>query len=358
MADIYCDEAGNSGQNLLDPEQPVFVLASTDLSHAEADELLEVVRSRQAGEPKFKTLKKTPDGVRRLTSLFSDPRLNKDRVVITAMHKRFMVVTKVVDLIAETLTYRLGEDLYKQGANIALSNMLYCCMPVFCGQDPTTRFLSAFVDLVRHRSNLHVDAFFQAGDALVAATSDQQLADTLRPLVNRDLFPLWRDGLIDHALDPAIPALFQHIAVWGMRKPERFRVIHDRSKPILATQQQFEAMMALGDETAVVVGYDRRRFKFPLQATALEQGDSVAYPQIQVADLCAGGIAHMLKCRDDGRFDDLGFMVRDLALGWVVDAVIPTTDVTPEELGTDSEIGTNPVDPVVELLNRRRLAEE
>ena len=358
MTDIYCDEAGNSGQNLLDPEQPVFVLASTDFSHAEADEILEVVRSRQGGEPKFKTLKKTPDGVRRLTALFSDPRLNKDRVVITAMHKRFMVVTKVVDIIAETLAHSIGEDLYKQGANIALSNMLHYCMPVYCGHDQTAQFLGRFVDLVRHRTSLHVDAFFQAGDALVAATSDQELADTLRPLANRDLFPLWRDGLIDHALDPAIPALFQHIAVWGMRKPDRFRVIHDQSKPILATQEHFERMMLMGNESAVLVGYDRRRFKFPLQATALEQGDSVAYPQIQVADLCAGGIAHMLKCREAGTFDELGSIVRSLALDWVVDAVIPTTDVTPEELGTDSDTGTNPVDPVVELLSRRKAREK
>ena len=127
MSELYCDEAGNSGQNLLDPEQPTFVLASTDLGRSEATELLDVVRSPQGGEPKFKTLKRTTDGVRRLTRLFTDPRLNKSRIAITAFHKRYMVVTKMVDLISETVFHGIGEDLYKRGANIAMSNMLYYC---------------------------------------------------------------------------------------------------------------------------------------------------------------------------------------------------------------------------------------
>jgi hypothetical protein len=53
---IYCDEAGNTGANLLDPDQPFFLLASNDFSSSEADALLEHVRSGQGGEPKFSVL--------------------------------------------------------------------------------------------------------------------------------------------------------------------------------------------------------------------------------------------------------------------------------------------------------------
>ncbi len=40
MSSIYCDEAGNSGENLVDIEQPFFVLASNDYSESEANSLL------------------------------------------------------------------------------------------------------------------------------------------------------------------------------------------------------------------------------------------------------------------------------------------------------------------------------
>lgn len=106
-------------------------MASNDYSATEARELLQHVRSQQAAEPKFKTLRKSPDGIRRMTNFLADPRLNKFRVVVDAYHKRFMVVTKLVDLIAETLAHDMGFDLYQRGANLAMANMLHCCMPVF-----------------------------------------------------------------------------------------------------------------------------------------------------------------------------------------------------------------------------------
>ena len=79
----------------------------------------------------------------------------------------------------------------------------------------------------------------------------------------------------------------------------------DRSKPVLASQQQFEEMMALGNEPSMLLGYDRRKFKFPLQAISLEQGDSLDHPQLQIADICPGGIAHFIKGREAGQLDDL-----------------------------------------------------
>jgi len=38
-SEVYCDEAGNSGENLLDADQPAFVLASTDFGRSEPNDL-------------------------------------------------------------------------------------------------------------------------------------------------------------------------------------------------------------------------------------------------------------------------------------------------------------------------------
>lgn len=355
MSVIYCDESGNSGEKLLDKDQPFFVLASNDFGRSEALTLLDHLRSHQGGEPKFKTLKKTADGVRRLTQLFADPRLNKNRIVVDIYHKRFMVVTKMVDLIAETLMHEHGEDLYQRGGNIAMSNMLYYCMPTFCGEELTDHFLQSFVELMRKRTTAHTDAFFMAGRAMVDASIKEDFKQLLWPFTEPILFNDWFDGIDQMALEPAIPALFQHINEWGKRKQDRFRVIHDGSKPVLASQETFESMMALSGETSEVVGYDRRKFNFPLRATSLEQGNSVEYPQIQLADLCAGALNHFLKCNEKGELDDLAIMIRDLCgLDWVINGVFPDTSVTPEEMDTDSNDGVNPIDSIVGYLHKKQ----
>lgn len=347
MATIYCDESGNSGERLTDNDQPYFVLASNDYSAAEAGELLQHVRSPQAAEPKFKTLRKSPDGIRRMTNFLADPRLNRFRVVVDAYHKRFMVVTKLVDLIAETLAHDMGFDLYERGANLAMANMLNCCMPVFCGEDRTDVFLQSFVDLMRYRTEAHAQAYFEAGQAMVESSSNEAFKTDLFPFTEPKLFRAWFDVVGEMSLEPAIPALFQHINEWGKRKGTRFDVIHDNSKPVLASRETFESMMAMTGEQSQLVGYDRRKFHFPLRATSLSQGDSSLLPQIQVADLCAGALNHFLKCQTAGQLDDLAIAIRDLGcIEWVINGVVPSTDVTPQDLGTDSDDGINPLDAI------------
>lgn len=356
MTTIYCDEAGNSGANLLDPEQPCFVLASNDFSREEAESLLEHVRSAQGAEPKFTTLKKSRGGVAKLIRFLADPRLANERVLVDVFHKKFMVTTKLVDLVAETVIHHIGGDLYERGANLAMSNMLHYCMPVFCGQQNTDRFLGAFVELIRKRGEEQVEAFYEAGRIMVEASSNEDFKTDLFPFAERRLFHVWfGDHLDSLALDPAIPALFGHIATWGARKADRFHVVHDDSKPILASQATFESMLAVTGEESHLIGYDRRKVRFPLRALTLTQASSTAHPQLQVADLCAGVINHFNRCSIAGEFDELADATRALGrIEWVFGGVVPSTDVTPEALGTEEAGGTNPVEAMTEYLHGRQ----
>lgn len=355
MTTIYCDEAGNTGANLLDPEQPFFVLASNDFSEEESAALLDHVQSAQGAEPKFSTLRRTPDGIARLIRFLSDPRLNKDRVCIDVYHKRYMIVTKLVDLIAETLIHKIGGDLYERGGNIAMSNLLYYCMPAFCGQDRTDTFLQAFVDLIRHGPDQAKQAFFEAGRHLVESSVNEGFKKDLMYFTEPTLYDKWYHDFDWSALDPAIPALFHHIVVWGERKPGRFDVLHDHSKPILASAETFALMMAGPGEESKTIGTDRRKITFPLRATSLSQGDSTAYPQLQVADLCAGALNHFYKCHITERSDDLSKAVEALGcLDWGKDFILPQIHVTPETLGTDDASGTNSIEEMLKYLDTKR----
>jgi hypothetical protein len=351
---IYCDEAGNTGANLLDPDQPFFILASNDLSGGEALALLEHVRSGQGGEPKFSVLRRRPEGIARVIRLLSDPRLNKDRIRIGVFHKRYMIVSKMVDLVAETLIHEMGGDLYERGGNIAMANVLYYCMPAFCGEERTSAFLQAFVDLIRHGADEYKDKFYAAGEQLLLASKSADFKRHLMYFTEPALFHRWYLNFNWSALDPAIPALFHQIVIWGNRKGERFHVVHDQSKPILASQQTFEMMMAGPGEGSKTIGSDRRKITFPLRALSLSQGDSVDHPQLQIADLCAGAINHFYKCHLADQPDDLSRAVEDLGcLDWGDDFVLPQPYATPEELGTTETDGTNSVDEMVAYLDKK-----
>jgi hypothetical protein len=76
---IYFDEAGNTGAHLLDPEQPVFTLASVDLSLDECRSLLDLVSTPQAKEAKFTSLRKSSAGRDRLLKFITSPMLTPAR---------------------------------------------------------------------------------------------------------------------------------------------------------------------------------------------------------------------------------------------------------------------------------------
>lgn len=355
MNTIYCDEAGNTGANLLDPEQPMFILSSNDFSVEEANDLLEHVRGFQGGEPKFSSLRRRPEGIARIIRLLSDPRLNENRVRASVFHKRYMVVTKVVDLIMESVQHEMGHDLYRKGENIATANMLFFCMPAFCGEEVTSRFLQAFVNLIRQGPELHKDSYFAAARELVDASSSPQFKTHLAMFAAEELFPIWSEDLDWSSLDPAIPALFHQIAVWGVRKQERFHVLHDQSKPILATQAMFESMLAIPGESSHAIGPDRRKIMFPLRATSLSQGDSTQHLQLQIADLCAGALNHFYKLHIVDKEDELSIAVDALGcLEWGDTFILPQPHVTPQALDTDSMEGSNSVEAIGRYIQSRQ----
>lgn len=352
---IYCDEAGNSGANLLDAEQPLFVLASNNYCEDEANALLEIVRSGQGGEPKFSSLRKSNAGRARLLAVFANELISDRRIFIDSYHKRFMIVTKMVDLIAETLVHNVGGDLYEGGANIAMSNMLYHCMPVYCGTESTDRFLSSFVGLIRNRQHRDMLIFHDAGRQMLENSSSEDFKHDIDWFTNPMYFDhWWGDGFDSKALDPAIPALFNHIVEWGAREEDRFHIVHDSSKPILASQHEFEEMMALDGESSQEIGQDRRKIMFPLRALTLSQSDSLARPQLQIADLCAGLTNHFYKNLLAGSKDDLSELAQDIGIATWGDGLFPGIQVTPEGLKTADTSGTNSVEEMQKYLAKRR----
>ncbi|WP_252499170.1 DUF3800 domain-containing protein, partial [Escherichia coli] len=76
VPNIYFDESGNTGSNLLDPNQPVFSLASCSFSDNDARNLIGLLNSRSPLEAHFKNLKRRKNGQDAIIRFMSSKLIN------------------------------------------------------------------------------------------------------------------------------------------------------------------------------------------------------------------------------------------------------------------------------------------
>ena len=339
---IYFDEAGNTGAALLDAEQPVFTLASVDFTTEEANYLLDLVRTPQTQEVKFTALRRSSAGQSRLLRFLNDPLLEPARVRLSVTHKRYMVVCKAVDLLEETLAHDAGMDLYHRGTNIAIANLHYYFMPLFCGQERSDAFLQTFVQMVRMQTPETKAKFFSATRKLYKYCIDERYRLFFGPYLMAEFqIDEILAGVDYTALDPAISAVFNQLGEWGRHLQRDFHAIHDVSKPIAAEHATFKAMMN-PDVDATTIGYDRRKFEFPLRTRTLEFGDSRDLPQLQVADLLAGSIAYFASALAREARDELTNSLESAGIErYNMHVLWPAPKFTPQALGTEELGGIN-----------------
>ena len=343
------DESGNTGTDLLNVEQPIFVLASCDFSVEEAESLLSQIKSAQVlNELKFTKIKKTTRGKRRILDFLSDVRITKDRAKVFYFHKRYLAVTKIVDLLVENLAYRDGIDLYKDGLNIAISNMHYYCIPAFFGESLFDQFLDAFIKMFQEPKDTTISYFYKTVYELFAQCSNQEYKQLLAPIIaSSEIIDDVLQSNDKTALDPAITAFFTLSSVWGEQYGEAFKILHDQSKPLASQKETLERLMDVNGPYQKV-GYDRRTFEFPLRSDRIELGDSKTDPRLQVADLISGSCFHWARGKADIKYQDEFWLQLDrldmtkLAIG----VIWPSPEVTPEGMGTHIGGGNNAVDAV------------
>ncbi|MCK4819484.1 DUF3800 domain-containing protein [bacterium] len=347
---VAFDESGNSGANLLDSEQPVFVLASVYLSSDETANLIDP----NSDEMKFSKLRRSSIGRRKIIEILNSELLIDEKSLISGFHKPYMIITKMVDLLIEPMFYESGIDLYVRGANIALSNMLFFAMPAFIGRHAFEAMQAAFVEMIRSPSTATANQFYSILSEARSNLKDSEFAQEMDMLiatkpVAEEFFGKW-DG---SDLDPAIPAFVEHASIWTSRLNTEFQIVHDASKPIQQQQLVLEAMMSTS-EGAVSIGYDRRKMVFPIKAKGIEFFDSSLYPQIQVADIVASSAAYVLRASLRHPTDSLAQNLQHTrVLSGSFRPVWPEAKVTPEELGTTNIDGIDANNYIGEYVSKK-----
>ncbi|MCX5130017.1 DUF3800 domain-containing protein [Streptomyces sp. NBC_00347] len=281
---VYVDESANSGQNLLDPHQPVFTVAGVHLPADLAASIVDEVRGQLPSnlrEPKYTSLAGSSRGRKSLMNAFS--RLPKGSVQTYLVHKRFMVMTKMVDVIVEPMAHRDGYNLYEGKESLALADLLHLGGPVLGDADAYDRMLHAFVDWVRQKAT--TDELYAAVAALKSSVRDRRFAEWVevleycRPVADETAAEVASEGHRDE-LDPAIPSLYCLATTFGQTLG-KFRLVYDASKVVDRNTTRLHTVHLFPDPARP------GEFMNPLMG-AIEFADSKDHPQLQVADWAAG----------------------------------------------------------------------
>lgn len=347
MDEYFIDETGFTGEDLLSPDQPLFVQATNNFSIDDARAIISATFGGIAAqELKYSRLGRNPRHRDRIVELVRVLAGSPDRAGTWIAHKEFALVTLIVDWWVEPLGHRVGLNLYKDGANLAMANMLFVTLEGFWSQGFRRSLLMHFQRMIRARTSER----FNECEAFVRNELAKVSAD--RAEVLRYLWPSFALLGLKHlislprpVLDLALPGLVFIGHKWRERQVGPWQVVHDQSSNMAKQKWIWDALSSPGLQAAQFDNPAGASI-FPMNVTKTRFGDSVQEKQLQICDVLAGATSAFLRLRDsDGpdqtyrdKLADAG--IEKLFLG----GLWPGTDVTPEALGTRGWDGNRTVE--------------
>ena len=346
---IFFDESGNSGQNLLDKEQPVYVLVSLDYNDEETAEILKPIENF-GKEIHFTRLRKYPKYQNQLKECFNNNLIDYSRIKILYYHKKFALCTHLVDQLVETVYFHKGIPFYKNGFNIFYANSLYCYLLTSKSKKRYEELLVLFQKMIREKTEVSIEDFYKCLDNLYSKTSKAERNMLTAIVKSKEHISSIMESIDKYTIDLALPSLVLSADIWGKQKNKMLEIIHDDSKQIEFWRDMIN-LVSNQEKERIEVGYDIRKMTFPLQIESINLVSSENVKQIQLADLLGSAFAYYAKHKLINNNDDkVAEIISNSKLAKIeVHPLVPTLDKMPNELGfIDDGKGINPLDYLAE----------
>lgn len=342
---IYIDECGYTGDNLIDEEQPFFVLASIDFSADECktykNEFFDKVKSL---ELKHSQLCRRPSNQKRIIEFVKELRNEPANSAFSVIYKDYCIVAKMVDFIIENVLIDEGIDIYKDGANLAITNLLFNLLKHKTGKEYFRSLLCSFQDFVQKRTAESYDIYY--------AHFSNNFGEELE-----HFYPFFRLakqnyglGILEHippdSLDIALTSAVVIMNRWKLMHNSEFLLIHDASSN-MADQKTYWDKLVSPKLPQFAIGYDRRVMNFPIAVGETRFAESKDFAGLQLCDILAGAMTRCYKWilakkpAEDVYAKELSSVFEEVF--WVHN-VIPEAKVTPEELGCNIKSDAKPVE--------------
>ena len=357
---IYLDETGYTGQDLLNPDQPILVAASTNIADDVAASLVqECFPNVQARELKHSRLCMRDRGQDQIIRLLRSIQQRADDFAVSVAHKEFVLVGLLIDFWVEPALHADGINLYERGANIGLSNLTHLILKNLLPTDEYNKLLLRAQKMLRTKS---IQAYQAFGRSLRAAQRHSEPVDDILDYIVLSDFRLGGyehlRSLPDRLTDLGTYYLMEQVSHLSNRTYKAINIVHDESSALAREQQVWDVLLG-PDVPHAVVGQDRRTVSFPLRVDSIRRANSRDHLQLQIADVLAGAFATYMRNRANGetsyrpeyaeKLDALDLLESELA----INCVWPTTHITPEELGTEGEVLKDSATHIAQVLRDR-----
>ncbi|TET41067.1 MAG: DUF3800 domain-containing protein [Dehalococcoidia bacterium] len=298
---IYFDESGFTGNNLLDPTQPVFAYAGVALDPEAAAYLHSELRSRfrlQGEEIKGQNLVQSARGKKAITWLLSEC---KETALVTVSNKNFGLAGKFFEYVFEPVLKHNNSLFYAVGFHRFVANLLYVLFTA--RMERAQQLLDDFEMLMRNKDVSSLENVFDPEGLTIDFNDplDQILTFALCHLdkIREEIGNLSEiEGVSRWALELTATSLFWLLSLWSEHF-DRMQVYCDQSKPLYENQSLFEANIGRTDRVYMKLG------KQPEMALTYNLTGSIVFldsktsPGIQIADIISSSIAYAFKNREE-----------------------------------------------------------
>ncbi|MCR6733411.1 MAG: DUF3800 domain-containing protein [Afipia sp.] len=348
---MYFDEAGFTGYNLLDPQQPIFTVASSDVGDDEAREILNASFPRyQGNEYKFTNIWGSGNraGLLAFAERFSTL---GSRAFVYIICKRFAVLTKIIDFLIEPMMTRAGYDFYSDGFAWKYSNYINYGLTEFADPSLFNAIVAAYQAFSRNPSGdslrllqWRLNVMKQSTDEPVQLFLDQMATGA-------ELFDQYHDLETFRGSDELqLTTMHASIGHWRQRHSEDFEVIHDDSSNFLRHREMWERITNNNVPRQLHPMGDGTMVEYPLRVISTIAVDSRTSLGVQFCDILAGLAARQFSPATTG--EDRAFMERLIKNGlgeFVFNGIRPDT-VFPGQIPPRRLRGPDAVDQLMGIM--------
>ena len=297
---IYFDEAGFTGNNLLDSQQPTFVCAAIAIDENRSSELISEARARfrlQSIELKGANLRKHQNG-RKAISWILDETQDQSRIIVA--DKQFAVAGKLFEYVFEPLLSDCNSLFYQSGFQKFVANLLY--YQIAAGNADAKKVITDFSSMMRNLDYDDLDSVleslsqFGGSDPLghlynVARSNRDRLIGEIDAVRSSGFLSTW-------ALELSMTGLHWLLAVWGEIFSE-LQVYCDDSKPLHASREFFNVFVGRKEKAYVPFGdWVSPSFIYNLASPVIFV-DSKSSTGVQIADIISSSISYALNHSND-----------------------------------------------------------
>ncbi|WP_419489308.1 DUF3800 domain-containing protein [Chryseobacterium bernardetii] len=296
MNKIYFDEAGNTGADLLNKDQNVFVLCSNNYTREEAYELIKLFKNRE--ELHFVKLKNSEAGRKSVINFLNHPLISENRIILYAADKEFVAIAQIVSQLIETFYYKNGMDLHRDNNNIVITQLIYFLSKSSWNKAQFQKLLNQFITMFRVRDEQSIKLFYNLADEFYDKlnTEDKPI---FFPIVGSKIYIMEILNYADKfTLDVTFSCFIALCGSWYNKIGQKFDVIVDNSKQ-LEHYLDFISTLQNLDIPEKKIGYGSRTITFPLQVNEIKLTNSEDEINIQLSDIIASSLAFIFNNKNE-----------------------------------------------------------